>query len=311
MQGPYTYGPALLTSVEKCAFYLRKDPGLGRVAGVNEDSDDQRRTRQSILEWIISISQSFQYFCKREFLIQSRIQYFNTDLPRQEFFPNAVPIVSISDLSNDPLGLFTGGESVVDPTNYRINAQGRSFETVFPILIGGRNSTRLTYLGGLAYHGTQSTFTLSGVTGAANISSGLAAGSMFAEGTTSGAIARVIAYDDTAKSIVLDNRQGVFLETENLTFQSAVYAQDIPSTGATIASIDRQSLAEAFPDIGRALQMELRYMEKHEFDHENQADGGKYGATRRPRLTDSDILLPLQEETMAILQNHVRYLVGT
>jgi len=306
MQGPYTFGPVMLTSLERVAFYLGKDVGNGRVNGINSDTDEQRRARRSIMQWILDVSSMLQNYCNREFLIQSRIQFFDVMQSRMEFFPAAVPILSITELSNDPLGQFIGGESVVDAANYRINSSARSFETVFTMLLYGRNALRGTYVGGLAYHGTQTTATLSGVTGAGSIITG-----RYAYGATGEAIGKVASYDDTTKKIVLESMQGVFLPLEALTFSAALHAQDIAATGATVASIDRQSLVEAFPDIARAIDIEIRFMEKHENDYENQTDGGKYGATHRMRPTTSDQRLTLQEETIARLAPYVRYITGS
>jgi hypothetical protein len=161
-------------------------------------------------------------------------------------------------------------------------------------------------LGGYAYHATQSTYTLTGVTGASNIAAG-----RFAFGNSGEAIGKVISYNDTTKEIVIDNYAGRFMEGEALTFQPAIYSQDIASTGATILSIDKQSLVEAFPEIGRAVEIELRFMEKHEQDFENSSDGGKSGATRRnPRSKDEDPV-SLQPETQARLASHCRYLMGS
>lgn len=308
MQTPYTYGPVMLSSLERCAFYLDKDIGLGRVDGRNDDTDAQRKTRRIIQGWLLDISSQIQNHCRREFLIQARTQYFDNLLPVQEFFPSAVPIVSITALEWDFLGTWLDASpSVIDSTIYQIGPTGGSFRLLYGGY-GGANALRLnTYLGGMAYHGTQSVFTLEDVTGAGNITA-----ARYACGTLSEAMGKVIAYNSTTKKITIDSLAGVFLEGEALTFQTALYSADIPATGATIASIDRQSLCEAYPDIARAIEIELRYMEKHTTDFENQTDGGsRAGASRRMPRGKDDQPPGLQEETETRLAPYVRYLVGT
>ncbi len=308
MQTPYTYGPAMLTSLERVAFYLNKDIGLGRVDGRNNDTDEQRRTRQALMGWILDVSAQIQYHCNREFLIQPRTQYFDNIQAVQEFFPSAVPILSVAALEWDFSGTWeVGAESVIDATAYQIGPTGNTFRMRYGTY-QGMNALRLnTYLGGLAYHATQSVMTLGTVTGAGNIAAG-----RYAYGMDSESIGRVVAFDSGTGAATIDTLSGSFRALEELTFQPTAYGQDIASTGATIASIDRQSLADAHPEIARAVEIEIRFLEKHEYDFEIQSDGSaKSGASRRqPRGKDARPS-GLQEETEARLWPYVRHLVGS
>lgn len=313
MQTPNTFGPVMLTSLERVAFYLGKEIGKGRVDGINSDTPEQRRTRRSLLQWILDASSRVQNHCHREMLIQERTQYFNVDQSRMEYFPSATPILSIFSLRNDPLGLFAGGEWTLPPADYRINAGAYSFEPVFSQLMPGRNALEAVLTGGLAYHGTQSTFTVGGVESPENLATD--SGAVYAYGNLSESIGRVVGYTASlvsgAGTLVVETYAGVFVPGEDLTFQTELYAQDIPSTGATITAIKKQSLCEAYPDISRAMELEIRYLEKHEMDFENQTDGGKYGATRRDPRGKDDPNWDVTDEAAARLAPYVRYLVGT
>ncbi len=308
MQGPYTSGPVMLTSLARAAFYLQKDVGAGRVDGANNDTPQQRQARMSIMQWILAVSSRIETHCRREFLIRPRVQYFDNLNTDQTFFPRAVPIQSVTELATDMMGAFEDpADWSVDPTSYIISQTGGAVQSVAGGLCGGLRTVRLSYLGGLAYHATHSTMTLDDVETPDNITPGL-----FAYGMTSEAMAKVVSFDEDTGEIVLDSLAGVFIEEEELTFQTTLYGQDIPDTGATIVTIDQQSLCEAHPAIARAVEMELRYMEKHETDHENQVDGSaKGGASRKMPVGKDDMVDIVRPETADALSGYVRYLVGT
>jgi hypothetical protein len=315
MQTPYTIGPAMLTSLERVAFYLGKDIGRGRVDGISKDTPAQRQTRRSLLQWILDVSAQVQQHCNREFLIQERTQYFDVLAPIAEFFPAGVPILSITELAMDPLGQYLGNEYVIDSSNYLIGSTGNSFGILWGAVIKGPNALRAKTVGGLAYHGTQSTFAVAGVTGKATLQASAPSSPLYAIGGLSESVGRVVSYTEGlvagSGALVIDVFAGVFQAGEPLTFQSEIDAEDLDSVGATIAAVSRQSLCEAFPDIARALDIEIRYLEKHAFDFENASDGGsKSGATRRhPRRGEP--MIGLQEETEQRLSPYRRYLVGT
>ena len=307
MQTSYTFGIAALSSLERVAFYLNLDIGQGRVNGVNNDSELQRRTRRSIMAWILEISASFQNYCQREFIIQSRVQFFDCFTPKMSFFPTAVPIVSITEVANDPLGLFTGGQWTLNiDTDVHLEVTGNSFTTVFNVLVYGNNSVRLTYVGGLCYDPVNSLYVTKTEAGSSNITPGV-----YAYGNTSGSLGKVVSYSSSGHQITIASLAGAFQANETVTFQPSIYAQDIAATSVVLSSITQQSLVEAFPDIARAIDIEVRYMQKHEFDYENQSDGGRYGATRRNALTHDDQFITLQPETLRIMDNYRRYLVGS
>ncbi len=303
---PYVSQPVMLSSVERMAFYLQVDAGKGRVNGVNSDTPTQRLTRGNLITWAQTISTGFQNYLNRELLIGERTEYFDVINGGLTYFVRAVPVVDFLEVQNDATGQFNGSEwTLVKDQDYYLSATGNSLQIWFDILIPVARGLKVTYIGGLAYHAVNSTFTVTGVTGASNIVPG-----RYAYGDTSEAIGKVISYDDTTKTLVLESINGIFQAGEGLSFQSGIYAQDIAATSATILTIDRQSLVEQFPDLNQAMQMELRYMNKHEFNFEDKEQGGIQGSMSRS-LTGDVAPYTFRPETLAILNRYRRFLVGS
>lgn len=317
MQTPYTFGPVMLTSLERVAFYLGKDIGRGRADGVSRDTPAQRQTRRAIIQWILDVSGQFQQHCNREFLIQERTQFYDIYQPTLSFFPSAVPILSITEIAADPLGLYAGQEYALDPQSYRIGPTGSWFNIDPGYICGGSAALRSKIVGGLAYHGTQSTFAVTGVAGKDTLQAATASEPLYAIGGISESVGRLVSYAEGltpgAGDLVIDTFAGVFIPGEALTFQSEIDAEDLPGVGATISAVTRQSLCEAFPDIARAFDIEIRFDEAHAFDFENKNDGGMHGAgpSRRSARGKDDPIQGLQDETQARLAPYVRYLMGT
>ncbi len=299
---PYISPTVMLSSLERMAFYLKLDVGRGRVNGINSDTEKQRDARRSLIAWGLSISGSMQSFCQRDFLITEETIYFDVRPGDRVFFPRGVPIVSITSLKSDFTGQFTGSEFLVDSSLYHIGNTGNTIEFWAPIIFSGGTALQYKGLGGLALDAVNSIYSLSSVTGPSNIKAGY-----YAFGETSESIGKVISYDADLGILVLESISGAFVK-EPLTFQPAIYSQDIPDTGATIASIDSQSLVESCPNLSRAMEVELRYMQKHEFDFEHEQEG-KYGVTRR-KLTEATEPYNLQPETQMLMQPFRRYLMG-
>lgn len=301
---PYIFQPTMLSSIERMAFYLQVDPGKGRVGGINADSPQQRRVRRSLMQWAQTISTSFESYLNRDMIIMPRLQYFDVLSGALAYFPKAVPIVEFITVENDATGQFNGSQwTLVKDQDYYLGSEGTTLQIWFDLLIPGPRYLKVEYIGGMAYHAVNSTFTVSDVLGTGNIVEG-----RYAYGVTSEAIGKVISFEDG--SLVLESISGIFMEGEALSFQSAIYAQDIPATSATIAVIDKRSLVEQYPDLSLALEIELRYMDKHQLDFENTSAGGVQGSTYRHNATDMGAYI-FQPETLGILNRYRRYLVGS
>ncbi len=304
MLSPYVSQPLMLSSVERMAFYLSEDAGQGRVNGVNNDTPAQRRTRANLITWAQTISTSFENYLNRELLIGERTEYFNVIPGGLTYFVRAVPVVEFLEVQNDATGQFNGSEwTLVHGQDYYLAATGNNLQIWFNILIPVARGLKVKYVGGLAWHAVNSTFTVGTVTGGSNIVTG-----RYAYGNTSEAIGKVVNY--TGTTLVLESINGIFMAGETLTFQSAPYAQDIAATAATIVTIDRQSLVEQFPDLNQAMQIELRYMNKHQMNFEDTSAGGVQGSTYRH--TEGDYRpYTFQPETLGILNRYRRFLVGS
>jgi hypothetical protein len=155
----------------------------------------------------------------------------------------------------------------------------------------------LIYTGGLAYHPVNSTFILSGVTGTPS-------STYYAYGESSQSVGRVISWTSATSSLVVENLYGIFEEGETLAFQTVPGDVDSNADGisGSISSISQQSLAEAYPDLERAIEIETRYMLTHAHDFENISSGAT--PTTRRATGQQYIFHP---ETLAILDRYRRY----
>jgi hypothetical protein len=148
----------------------------------------------------------------------------------------------------------------------------------------------------MAAHPVQSTFAVSSPTGT------WTAGE-YVVGGTSGAHGKVVSATGTpVSSIVVANLYGVFEASETITEYDTESSQGSEDGTATIDSITAQSLAEAYPDITRACEMQIRYMWKHKHDFENNTTSPEGTVRRNPEEAEGE----LQPEVKALLRRHQR-----
>jgi hypothetical protein len=148
---------------------------------------------------------------------------------------------------------------------------------------------RAIYAGGLAYHGTQSLFTCV-ITGTWNVGN-------FCKGSTSEAVGIVKAV--TATTLTIENLYGIFEAGETLT-EYTTEALTTSDATATLTTITRQSLAESYPDIIRAAEMQVRYMFKHKDDYELTSTSKDAKNQRRETVISRDSGL-VKEATFILL----------
>lgn len=309
---PYISQPVMLSSVERMAFYLSVDPGKGRVDGKNNDSAAQQATRRQIIQWATSISTSFEDYLSRQILIAERIEYFDVPGNGQSFFVRGVPILTdrlltdsdaFMEVQNDPTGQFTGSQWTLTPgTDYYIGETGTYVRIWVNLLIGGSRFLKIRYIGGMVDHPVISRCTTVDEDEADEIKA-----NRFVYGETSESQGRVVSF--SGHTLEIENIVGLFHPGEKLKFQTTLDGQDITDCEATLASIDRPSLVQQFPDLDQALLIELRYMQKHQMDFENTSSGGPGGSTYRHTFGDRKPVI-FQPETLAILNRYRRMLVG-
>ena len=282
---------------------------LSKYTGLSiSDGKDAAGNRARLLNWQSAASGKIEKLCNRSFIIQSRTEYFETGVRQRSFFPKAYPVVSITSIKADSLGMFDGSSewTLSSATDYHLGVDSLWIDINYPVLAGPRG-LQIVYTGGLAYHEVRSTFTVSGV-------SGTPAAGNWCTNSTGTAVGIVRSYTATT-TLVVENVYGVFAADDVLSF-FAKEDQIFDTTGivstqaaisgvaATIASIYQQSLAEAFPALERAMEVEVRYMAKHQLDFENVSTMNDQ--TQRRQATQFQRGFDVQPETLALCNNFIR-----
>ena len=132
-------------------------------------------------------------------------------------------------------------------------------------------------------------FAVSGVTGTWTVNK-------YAVGDDSGSVGIVKAA--SASSITLEVLYGYFESDESITEYDSESSQGSSDGTATISSVTRRALCEAYPEITTATEMQIRYYWKHKHDYEvNGID--ENGQTTRTQ--NRQRILNLQPEVVALL----------
>lgn len=274
----------LLTTVDRALLYL--------------EVNDNASNRLKLLDWITSISSKIETWLQRDIQLTSRTEYFDTVQNKREYFPKAIPIAAspAAVVSRDPLGQYTGGETVlVADDDYIFSGSMRSVVLLTPRDPAFRG-LRLVYTGGLASVTARSVF-------ATSTGSGTPAVGNYVQGQTSGSIGLLRAYA-AGGAATIEVLAGIF-EVEQVKCYPTVLLNNDPTITFNITSVTTRSLVESDPAIVKAAEIELRYMYAHKDDFEN-AMTGKEGTQRRPVMTHFSRLPFLQPEAEALLSNYKR-----
>ena len=245
---------------------------------------DKIATNRRLTRWISSISSRIEMFLNRELELKSRIQFFDSGPGQLEYFTDAYPITTITKVESDWEGLY---DSPTDETDF---FPGRNEDAVIldvPVTPAKRG-LRITYIGGISEHGVNSEYTMA---------SSLTAGK-FLFGVTSGAAGFVITGGTSA---VIEVLYGVFDAGENT---QQYDEEDLVNTFGSVIVLttkDKESLAEINPDIVEATELEIRYMNDHRSNFEN--DSTVKGATKRANFTEEYNLLPQTRSLLSKYQN--------
>lgn len=235
----------LLTSYERMRRYLS-----GQDADNFEDSYKHRR---DLLPIIQAVSKQIEFFCGREFYIESRTEYFDCNGSEKEFFVQAPPVTTVTSVYEDPTGLYDGSESEL--TDPGISADSRSVIVDNLTALGFKaiKGVRIIYTGGLGYHAAQSVFTVTG-------SSGTWTAGQYVYGSTSGATGIVKSYDSENARLTVEVLYGEFEADETLTEYTTEALATAGDATATLSSKYRTALCEAYPDLVRAVEIQCSYM---------------------------------------------------
>lgn len=276
----------LLTSMRRARMFC---------AGAQSDPvSDTLSNNRLLASWLSSVSQMVENYLNRDIHIQAYTEYFDVLYGKIEYFLPAIPVITLTDVYHDNTGLWTGGES--ECSNPYIGKDNRSIVLRYTLPWMCKKGLRVRYTGGLAYHAVNSEFILTTGSGTFTVGN-------YVKGSTSGAIGVVVSYTLATKTLVVENYYGVFQAGE--TINTYTDEEGLTSAVATdvIASISKQSLAEAYPAIVTATELQLRYMWRHTTDFEN-AGTNKDGTTlRRGSETGA---LPLQPEAINLLGEYRR-----
>ena len=294
----------LLSSPEKLAIYTELN-----ISGV-----DGLKNRRKLMNWQTWISDALESACFRFFELKEYTQDFFIPMlggsaspigfmssgdpgymSGRTFYPYAYPFVGTPVVKVDPFGIFNGGETTLEADLIRVSADKSSFGLWTPLYAG--STMRVTYTGGLGTSAVRSTFTYS--TGAHTPLVGY-----YVKNSTATAVGiiRVVG----GGSIQIDNLYGIFAAGDDL--YHAVNEVDLfgtPNEVGTITAITLQSIAEAYPALEGAIEVETRYMVQHQMDFENVSSMQGQTTRRSPgQLRDA---YPLQPETRRLLSKYINF----
>lgn len=281
----------LLSSYERARRVLAAD-------GQDPLTDNAKNKRQ-ILEWLPVVSAKVEKYCNRCFHSESRTEYFDVDYGKTEFYVAAPPITTLTSVYTDSSGLWEGAEGAED--DYYISAQSAAVNLDWPKTWMARKGLRIIYTGGMGTNAVQSVYATTGASGSFTIGRQV-------QGGTSGALGIIRAWASPA--LTVEVIYGIFEAAETLTEYTGTVDSATGGTSsavtATLSSKTTTSMAEAYPDIVRAVELEMRFMFKHRLDFENIGTNQDGTTLRRDNATGQRI--PLTPEACDLL-NPYRMLV--
>jgi hypothetical protein len=249
--------------------------------------------RRALANWIPAISAQIENYLNRTLTIGNEVEYFDILFGKMEFFVKRIPVITVTTVELDPLGIWSGTGFAQLPYIH----PGQDYKSIViqhPLIFPcpAKNALRFTYNGGLANSGINSGWTLSTNTGT------WAAGN-YVIGTSSGACGIVVSYVGATKLLTLENYYGQFQAGETITGYSD---EGTTATGDTntIVTLTSPSLVDVALPIVQACEMQIRYMFKHQTDLENMGTNKDGTTLRRKESPDeSSQLLPEVEHMLS------------
>jgi hypothetical protein len=159
----------------------------------------------------------------------------------------------------------------------------------------GSKKLKIEYTGGLATHGTRSTFIVATTTGTWHTGVYVIGSNSYACG---------IVRTASATSLTVEVLYGTFEIGETLTEYDTESAIGSSTAVATLNSKSATSLAEAYPEITLGAEMQIRYMWKNKDGFEN-AGVSKDGVSTKQANVQS-LGMPLQPEVQTMLLKYRR-----
>ncbi len=269
-------------------------------AGSGQDPlTDNLANRRMLVSWIAAVSNQIENHMNRTLLIGDEVEYFDVLFGKTEYFVKRVPVISVSKVEIDPLGMWDAANLPAQLPYNHPGAGDRSVCIQHPLLFPSpaKKAIRITYNGGMANSSVISGYTMTQVTSA------YAAG-QYIFGQSSGSVGLVVSYTALTKLLVIENYYGQFQTGETiLAYDDEQQSVPLRVTD-TISAIYSPSLCDMAPEVVTACEMQVRYNYTHQKDFENSSTG-KDGTTQRFRLNafESSPLLP---EVIHMLNPYVR-----
>jgi hypothetical protein len=268
---------------------------LLRYCGADSVLTDSAVNRRNLMSWLPSVSDAVENWLNRGLEIQAAaVEYFDVNFGYREFWPKYVPIISIASVYTDSQGMWDGRESLLSTDEYHYGTGNRSLVLASTQSFIAKNGLKLTYSGGLAYHAVQSVYDAT-ITGSFTVG-------LFVYGVNSSAVGIVKAV--TATTLTIEVLYGKFEVGETVQEWATEDARGASTATATLDSATRLSLAEAYPEVVQAVEMQIRFMVKNK-DRFEQGGVTKDGATMRRSTAGIDN--QLQPEATMMLA-HLRRL---
>lgn len=256
---------------------------IRRYVGASSALTDTKFDKQMLVNWILATSKQIETFLGRWLAIASYTEYFDTRTANDlEFLVKGYPISTLTSVYVSGDGLWEGEESVVD--DCFIGRNNNSVLLPVSPSVFAKKSHRVIYTGGLAYNGVRSVFTLTESAGTWTVGN-------YVYGGTSEAVGIIKAV--SATSMTVEVLYGIFEAAETLTeYTDEDLTSVVAGASATLSAISQQSLAESYPDIIRACEIQVRHYWKHKDDFEASSTNKDGTNQRRLGYEEKSILIP-------------------
>lgn len=275
-----------LTTYNRCLRYCGGDSPL-----INNATN-----RRAITSWIPSISGKIEKYLNRGIQNQiAYVEYFDVRYHTFEFYPRYYPVVNIESAWTDSTGMWIGGQSQLSQISYHPSVDGAAITINFARPFESKNGFMATYDGGLANSAALSvynaTFTGSWVL------------NKFVYGVNSNAVGIVNAFDSS--TLTIEVLYGRFQVGETVQQWDTEDGAGTSTQTAVLTTAQSLSLAEAYPEIVRATEMQLRFMWKNK-DRFEQERIDKDGTSLRRRTKGSLPANELEAEVTMIMAHYRR-----
>lgn len=225
--------------------------------GSNDVLADDPQTKRTYLNFIPAISKRVEQYLGFNIESASYTKYRDSLPNTLEYFFDVYPITAITSVHSDPTGEYDGSQSA--ESDYYIGVSESSI-VLQTVVTPAKRGLKFIFTGGLASHGTQSQYTLTSV-GSVAFTAG-----KFVYGASSDAIGYVVSLSGV--TLTVEVLYGTFITGETIHGRTTEDGDNITNMNATLNAKAVTCLAESYPDIVTACELEIRYMHKHRSDYE-------------------------------------------